>query len=51
MSLEAVFGALGGWVILGETLSSREILGCVLMIAGMLVIQVYGLVFRRRTAV
>ena len=47
MSLEAVFGALGGWFVLGETLSSREILGCALMIAGMLVIQVYGLLFRR----
>lgn len=47
MSLEAVFGALGGWVFLGETLSFREIFGCVLMMAGMLVIQVYGLWFRR----
>ena len=49
MSLEAVFGALGGWVILGETLSSRELFGCVLMMAGMMVIQVYGLVVRRDT--
>lgn len=50
MSLEAVFGALGGWVILGETLSPREMLGCALMITGMLVIQAYGLLVRRHAA-
>ena len=31
LSLESVFGALSGWVILGETLSALEILGCALM--------------------
>ena len=39
MSLESLFGALAGWLVLGETLSSREIAGCVLMGAGMLVSQ------------
>ncbi|MCX6647298.1 MAG: DMT family transporter [bacterium] len=37
LSLEAVFAGIGGWWILGETLSSRGILGCALMLAGMLV--------------
>lgn len=31
MCLESVFAAIGGWIILGETLSGREILGCSLM--------------------
>ncbi len=31
MSLEAVFAALSGWLILGETLSAREFLGVALM--------------------
>ena len=39
MSMESVFGALSGWVILGETMSSVEITGCILMAAGMLVTQ------------
>ena len=39
MSLESLFGALAGWLVLGEILSSREIAGCVLMGAGMLVSQ------------
>lgn len=33
MCLESVFAALGGWVLLGETLSGRELLGCGLMLA------------------
>lgn len=47
MSLEAVFGALGGWVVLGQALTLREIFGCALMVAGMLIIQLYGFLFRR----
>lgn len=31
MCLESVFAVLSGWVILHETLSSREIIGCVVM--------------------
>ena len=42
MSLESLFGALAGWLLLGETLSLREIIGCVLMGAGMLVSQAGG---------
>ncbi|MCK4720916.1 EamA family transporter, partial [bacterium] len=37
MSLEAVFAVLGGWWLLSETMTSRGILGCVLMLFGMLV--------------
>jgi drug/metabolite transporter (DMT)-like permease len=39
LSLEAVFAALGGWVLLGETLSPRAILGCGLMLGGVLLSQ------------
>ena len=36
MSFEAIFGALAGWLLLNEMMTSREIFGCVLMIFGML---------------
>ena len=39
LSLEAVFGALGGWLILRETLSARGLIGCTLMFAAMLLSQ------------
>ncbi|MBN2554613.1 MAG: DMT family transporter [Anaerolineales bacterium] len=39
MSLEAVFAALGGWMILGEMLSPRNLVGCGLMLAGMILSQ------------
>ena len=41
LSLEAVFAAIGGWLILNEILSGRAFLGCVLMLAGMLISQLY----------
>lgn len=41
MSLEAVFGALFGWLLLRETLNSRAMLGCALMFAGMILAQLW----------
>lgn len=37
LSLEAVFGAVGGWLLLQETMSPRMLLGCALMMAGIVV--------------
>lgn len=39
LSLEGAFAALGGFLVLGELLSPRDILGCTLMLAGMLASQ------------
>ena len=39
MSLESVFGALSGWVILGQGLSLRELAGCLLMFAAIVLAQ------------
>ena len=39
MSLEGVFAAIGGLIILGERLSAIELVGCALMLCGMLVSQ------------
>ncbi|WP_369600125.1 DMT family transporter [Hahella sp. SMD15-11] len=39
MSLEAAFAALGGWLMLDETLSVRGLIGCALMLAGMVCSQ------------
>ncbi|MBQ7624611.1 MAG: DMT family transporter [Clostridia bacterium] len=33
MSLESVFAVISGWIILQETLSLRELIGCILMFA------------------
>lgn len=39
LSLEAVFAAIGGILLLGESLSLKALLGCALMLLGMLVSQ------------
>jgi len=39
MSMEAVFAAIGGMIILHETMSLRGFLGCALMMAGILITQ------------
>lgn len=36
LSLEGVFAAIGGWLMLNEILSMRGFFGCALMLAGML---------------
>ncbi|BCA78723.1 DMT family transporter [Desulfuromonas sp. AOP6] len=48
LSLEGAFAALGGWLILGETLSARGLLGCLFMLAGMLFSELSGFFVRRR---
>lgn len=40
LSLETVFAAIGGYFLLHEFLTSWELLGCVLMMIGMLVAQI-----------
>lgn len=39
LSLESVFSVLAGWVILGETLSPRELFGCALGFAAVILAQ------------
>jgi len=40
MSSESVFAVLGGWLFLRELLTPREIGGCILMLAGMVMAQI-----------
>ena len=39
LSLEGLFAAIGGWLVLGEVVDGRGVLGAALMLAGMLVSQ------------
>ncbi len=39
MSFEAVFGTLAGWILLHQTLSAREVAGCILMFAAIIIAQ------------
>lgn len=39
MSLESVFAALGGWLLLKERMSSIELTGCALVFAGVIISQ------------
>lgn len=39
MCLESVFAALGGWILLGESLIAREIFGCLLMLSASVIAQ------------
>lgn len=48
LSFEGVFAGLGGWMLLGETLSARGMAGCALMLAGALLSQILGSTRQRR---
>ena len=48
MCLESVFGALGGWLLLSQSLSARELIGCVLIFAAVVGAQLpLGRLIRR----
>ncbi|WP_287770926.1 DMT family transporter [Megasphaera sp.] len=40
MSLEAVFAVLAGWLILGEVMTGKEIVGCVLVFVAVILAQI-----------
>lgn len=42
LSFETVFAVIGGWLLLDEVLSMRGLLGCLLMLTGMLLVQLRG---------
>ena len=49
MCLESVFGALGGWLLLRQSLTAREIAGCALIFAAVVAAQLpLGRLLRRR---
>lgn len=48
LSLESVFGALAGFVVLHERLTSREILGCTIMFIAILIAQLPGDFFKKK---
>lgn len=39
MSLESVFSVLAGWIFLHQALSGRELSGCILMFAAIVLVQ------------
>jgi drug/metabolite transporter (DMT)-like permease len=47
LSLEGVFAALGGWLLLQEYLSGRALFGCALMLAGMILSEVTVYFFKK----
>ncbi len=48
LSLESVFAVFGGWLILNESVTERVIIGCALMLAGMLSAQYQQYRIRRK---
>lgn len=39
MCLESVFSAIGGWILLGQRLAPRELIGCILMLSASVIAQ------------
>lgn len=39
LCLESVFAAIGGWILLGEGLTTRELFGCILMLSASVIAQ------------
>ena len=50
LSMEAVFAALGGWLLLGESLTPLQLLGCGSILLGMLLAQWEVILGKRQAA-
>ncbi|MFR5701108.1 MAG: hypothetical protein ACLUD0_04070 [Eubacterium ramulus] len=50
MSLESVFSVLGGWIILHERMNGRELFGCALIFAAVILAQIPLEAFRRKSS-
>jgi len=50
LSAEGVFAAFGGWLLLGEVLAPRALLGCSLMLGGMLLSELWIFIFHYRSS-
>lgn len=48
MSMESVFAAVGGWLLMGERLSPRELFGCALMLCAIIIAQLPDSLFKRK---
>lgn len=48
LSLEGVFAAVGGWLLLNEVLTLRSFFGCMLMLVGMLFSELSGFFSKKR---
>ena len=50
LSLESVFSVLGGWIILHERMNGRELFGCALIFAAVILAQIPLEAFRRKSS-
>ena len=48
MSLEAVFAAIAGYLVLQQTLTGRALIGCILILVGVLVVQLVPMLKRKQ---
>ena len=51
MSTESVFAVLSGWIVLNQRLSLRELLGCILMFAGVILAQLPNKKIKKQKAI
>ncbi len=48
MSLEAVFAALAGYLVLNQTLTARALIGCFLILLGVLMVQLVPMMSKKK---
>lgn len=47
MSMESVFSGIGGWLLIGQVMSGRELIGCALVFAAVIMTQIPPFLSRR----
>tara|TARA_B100000029_G_scaffold505947_1_gene587751 strand:- start:151 stop:1053 length:903 start_codon:yes stop_codon:yes gene_type:complete len=51
LSMEAVFAAIAGWIIIDQSMSFIKIIGCILIFSGIIIAQVFPLLTKNKESI
>ena len=48
LSMESVFAAIAGWILLNQVLDTQKILGCLAIFAGVIIVQLVPIIIKQK---
>ena len=48
LSMESVFAAIAGWILLNQVLDTQKILGCIAIFVGVIIVQLVPIIIKQK---
>ena len=48
LSMESVFAAIAGWILLNQVLDTQKILGCLAIFVGVIIVQLVPIIIKQK---